>query len=395
MTPNSNKSTNESSVKFAKIIYKIIKWLLSLTSTFFIIMSVALIVLSVAIMMSETNEEADNVCIENGAEISFPDAIENQRKYLIEAMEKYSIPIKYENKFLAQLYQESGANEQILESDPWQSSESLCGSVGCITNPQESTEQAMKVHKDNYNTAVLLDISDENAILQAYNFGGGFLYWMDKNNLVEYNEEIAYEYSVEMTNKNPAYASSCPIDPIAKKACYGDYKYVEHIQNKLQGICGIVGNGQLTNLPMTEYVITQSFGAQNSGYLGYSTHLGIDFDYQDASPIYATGDGIVLYSGCNDTNCGNMMDGNAYYSGFGNMVLIDHGDGLWTIYGHILEHPMVEIGDSVSAGTQIGKLGNTGNSTGSHLHFEVQKNGQVVDPDTYLPIYENAITVLG
>lgn len=396
MTPNtSNNSTNESSIKFAKIIYKIIKWIFSISSFFFIFMLVTIVLLSVVVVMSEKNDEIDDVCIENGTVISFPDTIESQRTYLSEVLEKYNIPKKYENQLLAQLYQESGANEQILETDPWQSSESLCGSIGCITSPLESTEQAIKVHQSNFKTAELLEIQDENAILQAYNFGSGFLYWMEKNNYMEYNEDISYEYSVEMTKKNPAYASSCPIDATAKKACYGDYKYVEHVQSKLQGICGVIVSGDLKSLPMKEYVITQSFGAQNNGYLGYTTHLGIDFDYQDSSPIYSAGDGIILYSGCNDSNCGSMQDGNAYGNGFGNMVVIDHGDGLWTIYGHMLEHPMVEIGESVTAGTQIGKLGNTGNSTGSHLHFEVHEHGNVVDPNNYLPIYENAITVLG
>lgn len=397
-----NQKSNSSSSKY--VTYKIVKWVIGLTSSTFFFCILAIIIGFAAISIKSNETDTEGLC--DFGETNFPESIENQRQYLEPAMEEYNIPIQYEDTLLAQLYQESGGNEAVLNSDPWQSSESLCGVIGCITDPLQSTEQAMKVHRDNIDTAEALGITDEKAIMQAYNFGGGFLYWMSENSYTEYNEDIAYEYSVKMTSENPSYGSSCPIDPINKLACYGDYQYITHIQEKLSGTCeeggngGLeVGDGKLTTIPMDEYMITQHFGATNSGGLGYDTHKGIDFDWEDGSPIYAAGDGVVKYAGCNEVGpvMGDMCsyDGNAYGSGFGNMVMIDHGDGLVSIYGHMQDKPMVEIGETVTAGQQLGKLGNTGNSTGSHFHFEVQLEGVPIDPNTFLPIYDNAVVDLG
>lgn len=102
------------------------------------------------------------------------------------------------------------------------------------------------------------------------------------------------------------------------------------------------------------------------------THTGIDLAVAAGTPVHAALDGIahVVVSA----------------TGFGLHVILDHGDGLTTLYGH-LESVLVMDGDVVSAGDVIGLAGSTGNSTGPHLHFEVRRDGIAEDPtlDVALP----------
>lgn len=96
-------------------------------------------------------------------------------------------------------------------------------------------------------------------------------------------------------------------------------------------------------------------------------HQGTDMPLKIGDPIYATFDGQVRFSGYNN-------------GGYGNLIIIRHNNGLETFYGHLSER-MVEPGDWVVAGQQIGKGGNTGRSSGPHLHFEVRYKGQSFDPE--------------
>lgn len=103
------------------------------------------------------------------------------------------------------------------------------------------------------------------------------------------------------------------------------------------------------------------------------THKGIDLVnyggcYRD--PAYAAADGVVLFSGDN----GN---------GYGNYVILDHGNGILTYYAHF-DSCSVSTGDIVKAGDEVGKIGSTGRSTGNHLHFEIKIDGVSVDPLLFL-----------
>ncbi|HVF53016.1 MAG TPA: peptidoglycan DD-metalloendopeptidase family protein [Actinomycetota bacterium] len=99
-------------------------------------------------------------------------------------------------------------------------------------------------------------------------------------------------------------------------------------------------------------------------------HEGIDIDGVTGQPVIASNSGVVILS--------------SYYSGYGNAVVIDHGGGITTLYGHHSELN-VSVGQEVSRGDMVGKVGCTGSCTGDHLHFEVRVNGSPVDPLTYLP----------
>lgn len=134
------------------------------------------------------------------------------------------------------------------------------------------------------------------------------------------------------------------------------------------------GDGKFTN-PLPGAVRTQGFGPTDlvfePPYGGFPHfHTGIDVSTTEGTPVLAAAAGVVVLAGFNA-------------GGYGNYIVIAHGGGLDTLYGH-LDSIAVKQGQSVSIGQPIGTEGSTGNSTGAHLHFEVRLNGQPVNPDTYL-----------
>lgn len=108
-----------------------------------------------------------------------------------------------------------------------------------------------------------------------------------------------------------------------------------------------------------------------SGNDYWSGHLGIDIAAGDGAPIYAADSGVVVFAGWAN-------------GGYGNTVMIDHGNGYQTLYAH-MKSAAVRCGQSVSQGGIIGYAGSTGNSTGTHLHFEVRYLGGFVSPWYVLP----------
>jgi len=116
--------------------------------------------------------------------------------------------------------------------------------------------------------------------------------------------------------------------------------------------------------------ITSHFGWRVHPILGTERfHSGTDFGADPGTPILAAAAGTVIVSD--------------WYGGYGNAVVIDHGGGITTLYGHCSELYVTE-GQTVMAGQVIAAIGSTGLSTGPHLHFEVRENGDPVDPMNYL-----------
>ena len=107
---------------------------------------------------------------------------------------------------------------------------------------------------------------------------------------------------------------------------------------------------------------------------GRGRHPGVDIDGSTGDPVSAAGAGIVRVAG----------RAPAGYSGYGLMVVVDHGGGVETLYAH-LSRINVGAGELLSAGDRIGAIGTTGSVTGSHLHFEVRIGGRQVDPKPWLP----------
>ncbi len=119
--------------------------------------------------------------------------------------------------------------------------------------------------------------------------------------------------------------------------------------------------------------VTSRFGWRSSPWGGSSErsdwHPGIDIASGNGTPIVATASGEVIQS--------------EWYGGYGNMVQIDHGNGITTIYGHNSQN-LVQAGQRVKKGETIAYMGSTGYSTGPHLHYEIRMNATVVNPENFL-----------
>jgi murein DD-endopeptidase MepM/ murein hydrolase activator NlpD len=108
-----------------------------------------------------------------------------------------------------------------------------------------------------------------------------------------------------------------------------------------------------------------------SGNDYWSGHLALDIASNMGSPVFASDSGLVVYAGWNNT-------------GYGNMIMIDHGNGYQTLYAH-LSQISISCGSSVYQGSSIGASGSSGNSTGPHLHFETRYLSGLVNPWSLMP----------
>lgn len=166
-----------------------------------------------------------------------------------------------------------------------------------------------------------------------------------------------------------------------KRAVEAAEKAEEQLQNEIraalaaassQGFSGVVDSGDFMWPLDSKYRnITSPFGYRTHPVTGvYKLHSGCDISSSGirGASIYAAKGGTVMKAG--------------YNRGYGNYVLINHGDGYATLYGHA-DTLLVSAGQVVNKGDVIGYVGNTGYSTGPHLHFEVMKNGEYTNPLSY------------
>jgi murein DD-endopeptidase MepM/ murein hydrolase activator NlpD len=128
-----------------------------------------------------------------------------------------------------------------------------------------------------------------------------------------------------------------------------------------------------------EGTLEGGFGGRRNpfGGSGYEFHTGQDIEAPWGAPVIAGASGKVSFVG--------------WQNGYGQIVIVDHGGGLTTRYGH-LSHIDVELNQSVARAQLLGKVGSTGRSTGPHLHYEVRINDQAVDPLPYLLLSNKAAT---
>jgi murein DD-endopeptidase MepM/ murein hydrolase activator NlpD len=125
-------------------------------------------------------------------------------------------------------------------------------------------------------------------------------------------------------------------------------------------------------VPIENYRITSPFGERTDPFNGRAAfHPGIDLAAPYGEPIYATAPGVVTFSG--------------YRSDYGKIVEVDHGHGIVTRYSH-LARCTVNVGEHVATGTEVGLEGSTGRSTGPHLLYEIDVNGEPQDPEKFFEL---------
>lgn len=196
---------------------------------------------------------------------------------------------------------------------------------------------------------------------------------VEKQQLIaKYSEEI--EQSEEISEEQEALL----IELATKRAA------LEKEKNKLKaaqvytykkssnGSGGFKGNGGSMSVPVSGARLSSNYGTRIHPITGVKKkHTGVDMAAPQGTDIHAAEGGVVIVA--------------EWWSGYGNTVIIDHGDDVWTLYGHIRNGGIkVEKGQQVKRGEKIAEVGSTGNSTGPHLHFEVRINGNPVDPMPYL-----------
>src|SRR5215475_3726804 len=140
-------------------------------------------------------------------------------------------------------------------------------------------------------------------------------------------------------------------------------------QDKLEAMRSLIKSLPLA-VPLDQYQLESRFGPRHDPFNHRrSFHTGLDLSAPFMSPVYATAAGVVTYAG--------------YRSEYGKVVEIDHGNGIATVYGHLHRY-IVAAGQRVTEHTQIGLLGSSGRSTGPHVHYEIQVNGEPQDPEKFI-----------
>lgn len=196
------------------------------------------------------------------------------------------------------------------------------------------------------------------------------------NGINRVQEEYEVENGERSQTANPTLLAT--IRPVQNQVTtYGTKRY--YIPGIGQTTVPAITSGAWSWPTGSGYVITSNYG-----YRWGSLHTGIDVSGAGnfGSGIYAAADGVVemVFNGCPSMGKGIYDTCGTGGRTLGNQIVINHGNGYVTVYGHLHQTVNVHVGQTVSRGTRIGSMGHSGKSTGPHLHFEVKYNGINLNP---------------
>ena len=290
----------------------------------------------------------------------FPQAVNNWRGFVDERLRFYNdlYPgadlVAYDRVILAIIWQESDGNPdgpgvngdimQCRESGYW--TYQIPEDWNTLTEPEKSIDAGIRYFifcLQHWNVTGPDDERGLQMVVQGYNFGYAFLLYAENRGVTEWSYGLALAYASSMGGN------------------YGNPRYGEQWLEKFR--CSTAGGSWVWPMP-AGHEISSGFGSRWG-----ETHRGIDIPCPIGSDVLASNGGTVVYVG--------------EYGTGGNAVLIDCGDGMMNYYYH-LSGFNVSTGDEVLAGEVIAFSGNTGRSTGPHLHFGVSIDGEYVNPVEYL-----------
>jgi murein DD-endopeptidase MepM/ murein hydrolase activator NlpD len=221
-------------------------------------------------------------------------------------------------------------------------------------------------------TGIMLKLADMQAQIQRLNALG--------SRLVEQAKLNPNEFSFNQLPGMGGPIDTSPADiQVQDKLLSRMASMLDKIQNKAQELTALESimlshhinqESRLEGRPISSGWLSSYYGIRKDPFSGLpAMHKGLDFAGKEGEPVMATGAGIITWAGSR--------------YGYGELVEIDHGGGLVTRYGHNKE-VNVKIGEVVTKGQTIAEMGNTGRSTGAHVHYEVIRRGKQQDPLPYI-----------
>lgn len=264
-----------------------------------------------------------------------------------------------------------------LVPDLMQSSESA-GLPPNTLEYEDSIEQGVRYLSQIISRAQQLNLNDRMAKIQSYNFGIAYINWLSRRDEA-HSIEIAAYYSRTVvapslgntTGERYDYRNAVSVAN-GKPWLYvngGNFHYADLVMNALGTSGGYFRDGVV--LPLDPpFRITCDFYC-------YEDHGGIDLSAYFGASVRSIMDGTVIHVVSHHDSNGGYL---GHVGGWGNVVFIRHEDDIVTVYAHLTSNVRVGVGDQVNAGQIIGYEGNSGNSSGHHLHLEWRENGVRINP---------------